>query len=342
VDAAGQAGKVTLPAPGVAAPDATAGWSPAAAARQQDKPFHDGKKRSKNVGSRTALLRVASANLQYGGLTETLDDRPWHMSMEYLTTWHPDVVLLQEMQGRAPARMQAHLWRTANALGMTPVLGPLTPDSATGNCTAVLIRTTKGLDILDAGPPPLPPGNMSPAWCEVKVQVPGVQHPVWFTSVHLPARSAASQRLQAERLASLTASRGGFTVAGGDWNCYAPADPVSPGDMESLPPHLRPVRMIRLPGGGVEADYTVHQVLSAVGLIDVAAELPPECRETDLLTPTGVTGGPRVDRFYVTGSLKDALRRYGQVFTGGSDHAALCFDMDADAITATAPPPAYP
>jgi hypothetical protein len=96
-----------------------------------------------------------------------------------------------------------HLWRTANELGMTPVLGPASPDSVSGNHPAVLVSTADGLRILDAGPPPYPAGGTAPAWCEAKVTVPGMRHPVWLISVHLPARSATSQRIQAERLACL-------------------------------------------------------------------------------------------------------------------------------------------
>jgi hypothetical protein len=162
------------------------------------------------------------ANLEYGGLSEKGDDSAWCKSMACLLDWAPDVLLLQEMNGRAPHRLQAHLWRTANELGMTPVLGPASPDSVSGNHPAVLVGTAGGLRILDAGPPPFPAGGAAPAWCEAQVAVPGMPHPVWVISVHLPARSATSQHIQAERLANLVAQRGGLVIAGGDWNGYAP------------------------------------------------------------------------------------------------------------------------
>jgi hypothetical protein len=235
--------------------------------------------------SPAGTLRVAVANLEYGGLAESGDDSGWCKTMACLLDWAPDVLLLQEMNGRAPYRLHAHLWRTANELDMTPVLGPASPDSVSGNHPAVLVCAAGGLRILDTGPPPYPAGAAAPAWCEVLVQVPGMTHPVWFISVHLPARSATSQHIQAERLAALIAQRGGLVIAGGDWNSYAPADAgrLTRPALEALPAHLRPARM-RLDGGGrLEPDYTVHLTLASIGLADAAAELSAGRRTPHLI-----------------------------------------------------------
>ncbi len=287
-------------------------------------------------------LRVAVANLEYGGLSEKGDDSAWRKSMARLLDWAPDVLLLQEMNGRAPYRLQAHLWRTASELGMTPVLGPASPDSVSGNHPAVLVHTADGLRILDAGPPPFPAGGAAPAWCEAQVAVPGMPHPVWVISVHLPARSATSQHIQAERLANLVAQRGGLVIAGGDWNGYAPADQLTSPALEGLPAHLRPARM-RLGGDGhLEADYHVHRALASVGLADAAAALPAERRTPPELTPTGVTGGARVDRIYLTSPLVPALEHYEQAATGGSDHQALLLTLRTEAAAGVTPPPPLP
>jgi endonuclease/exonuclease/phosphatase family metal-dependent hydrolase len=285
-------------------------------------------------------LRLVSANLQFGGVAENGDDSAWCKSMACLLQWRPDVLLVQEMNGRPSYRLHEHLWRTANELGMTPVLGPPSPGSVSGNHPAVLVNTAAGLQILDAGPPPCPAGGVTPSWCEVQVKVPGMAHPVWFISVHLPARSATSQRIEAERLANLIAQRGGLAVAGGDWNGYAPADPMTPAALESLPVHLRPARMRPAADGCLEPDYRVHQALASVGLADAAAELAADRRTPPELTPTGVTGGARVDRFYLTSSLVPALERYEQAATGGSDHQALLLTLSTTAAAdITAPPP---
>ncbi len=287
-------------------------------------------------------LRVAVANLEFGGLSETGDDSAWCRSMACLLQWVPDIVLVQEMNGRAAYRLQAHLWRTANELGLTPVLGPPSPDSVSGNHPAVLVRAAAGMQILDAGPPPYPAGGTAPSWCEVLVAVPGMAHPVWFISAHLPARSATSQRIQAERLANLIAQRGGLVIAGGDWNGYAPADQIAGPVLEALPAHLRPARMRLGAGGRLEPDYHVHRALASVGLADAAAELAAERRTPPELTPTGVTGGARVDRIYVTASLVPALGRYEQAATGGSDHQALLLGLSTTAAACVTPPPRLP
>jgi hypothetical protein len=60
-------------------------------------------------------LPVAVAGLQYGGLSGKGDDSAWCKSMACPLNWAPDVLLLQEMNGRAPERLHAHLWRTERA-----------------------------------------------------------------------------------------------------------------------------------------------------------------------------------------------------------------------------------
>jgi hypothetical protein len=290
----------------------------------------------------SGMLRVAVANLEYGGLSQDGDDSGWCKTMACLLDWAPDVLLIQEMNGRASYRLHAHLWRTANELEMTPVLGPPSPDSVSGNHPAVLVCTAAGFQIVDAGPPPYPAGSAAPAWCEAQVTVPGMTHPVWFISVHLPARSATSQHVQAERLATLIAQRGGLAIVGGDWNSYAPADQVTADTLAALPAHLRPARMLLAGDGSLEPDYHVHQALASVGLADAAAELLQHCRQPPDLTPTGVTGGARVDRIYVTSALVPALERYEQAVTGGSDHQALLLSVNTATAAATTPPPPLP
>jgi endonuclease/exonuclease/phosphatase family metal-dependent hydrolase len=165
---------------------------------------------------------------------------------------------------------------------------------------------------------------------------------VWLISVHLPARSATSQRIQAERLACLAARRGGLVIAGGDWNGYAPADQLTRPVLENLPAHLRPARMCLGADGRLEPDYHVHRALASVGLADAAAVLPAERRTPPELTPTGVTGGARVDRIYLTSSLVPALERYEQAATGGSDHQALLLTLSTEAAAGITPPPPLP
>jgi len=287
-------------------------------------------------------LRVAVANLQYGGLSGNGDDSAWCKSMACLAAWAPDVLLVQEMNGRAPWRLHAHLWRTANELGMTPVLGPPSPGSVSGNHPAVLVSTAAGLQILDTGPPPGPAAGAASAWCEAQVLVPGMPHPVWVISVHLPARSATSQHIQAERLACLIAQRGGLTIAGGDWNSYAPDGQLTGPALEELPAHLRPARMRLSPDGHLEPDYHVHRALASVGLADAAAELPAAHRTPPQLTPTGITGGARIDRIYLTATLVPALEHYEQAATGGSDHQALMLTLRTEAAASLTPPPPLP
>ena len=263
--------------------------------------------------------------------------------MTTLRGWDPDVVLLQEMAAPSGviAGLHAHLWRTANELGMTPLLGPPGPLSVTGNHPAILVRTSGGLTILDAGPPLWPSGGGPfPSWCHALLRVPGIPHPVAVYSVHLPARSADEQRSQAQRLASVIAQKGEIAIAGGDWNSF-PRIGAALRDLEDMPPHLRPPRMRTRPGpGGVielEPSYDVDDILTGTGLTDAAASLPPERRDPADLSGTSIYDNGRIDRFYLTPGLPGAAERYIQAETGGSDHHALLLIISRDKASAIEP-----
>jgi endonuclease/exonuclease/phosphatase family metal-dependent hydrolase len=291
-------------------------------------------------------FRVASCNLNYAGVHNG-DDSRWQASITTLRGWDPDVVLLQEMAAPAGtiAGLQAHLWRTANELGMTPLLGPPGPLSVTGNHPAVLVATGRGLKILDAGPPPFAdPGSPAPSWCQAVAQVPGIPLPVSLYSVHLPARSAQEQLAQVQRLASLIVQQGMLTVAGGDWNSF-PRDGAALRDLAGMDPHLRPPRMRTRPGPGgtmtLEPNYDVDDVLTGAGLADAAALLPPERRDPSGPAATSIYDNGRIDRFYLSPGLPAAVERYIQARTGGSDHDALLIILSrASAATVTPSEPA--
>lgn len=283
-------------------------------------------------------LRIVSANLYEGGIdTDTGSDARWHRTIDALAGWEPHIVLIQEMRSPSPQHtLRQHLYRTANALSMMPVLGPVSPEIGSGNYPAILV--SKALTIIDDGPWPAP--GTPPAWCYALVQIPGIPHPIRFYSVHLPARSVTSQLGWAEYLANRIAQLGELSIAGGDWNGFARGDAaqLTPQHLERLPPHLIPPRMRfnaareRLP------NYDVHDVLDSVGLIDAAAFMPAECREPRELTPTGHSGVGRIDRFYATPhTLAAAMRCYRQQDTGGSDHQAILLTLDL-AAAATAVP----
>jgi len=291
---------------------------------------------------RDGEFRVVSCNLNFAGVRNG-DDSRWQASITTLRRWNPDVVLLQEMAAPsgAIAGLHAHLWRTANELGMTPLLGPPGPLSVTGNHPAILVKTGGGLTILDAGPPLWGSGGGPlPSWCHALLHVPGIPHPVSVYSVHLPARSADEQRSQAQRLASVIAQRGEIAIAGGDWNSF-PRNGAACRDLNKLDPHLRPPRMHTRPslGGGIELEpnYDVDDILTGVGLTDAAASLPSGRREPPDLAATSIHDNGRIDRFYLTPGLPGAAERYIQTETGGSDHHALLLILDRDKASAITP-----
>lgn len=282
-------------------------------------------------------LRIVSANLEEGGLDADGSRARWERSVAAIGSFVPDVVCVQEMAARRdPRRLRAHLWATANVLGMIPVLG--SEGGVSGNHPAILVSPRR-LVIVDDGPPPRGPGH-DPAWCEALIQVRGGGPVFRAYSVHLPPGSAVEQLRHAERLANLAAQRGELAVIAGDWNCYAPADQITAEALAGQPPHLRAARMHLKDGQPVAANYGVHETLAAVGLNDAASGLDPDRRVPCDLTPTGINGAGRVDRFYITRELNDAgaARAYAQRDGGGSDHQFIALTLGlAEAAAAEAP-----
>lgn len=134
-------------------------------------------------------LRIASANMQEGGLDPDGSKTRWERTMTALAAWSPDVVSLQEMAARRdPRRLRAHLWMTANALGMIPILG--SEGGTSGNHPAILVHPGR-LAIMDDGPPPRGPGH-DPVWCEALLQLVPSGPALCVYSVHLPPRSQPS------------------------------------------------------------------------------------------------------------------------------------------------------
>jgi endonuclease/exonuclease/phosphatase family metal-dependent hydrolase len=283
------------------------------------------------------VIRLASANLQEGGLGPDGSAARWERTIAALAGWSPDVVCVQEMAARRdPQRLRAHLWATANALGMIPVLG--SEGGISGNHPAILASPRK-LVITDDGPPPRAPGH-DPAWCEAVLSLVPAGPVIRVYSVHLPPGSAGEQLMRAERLASLIAQRGELAIAAGDWNCWSPGDQLTAAGLAAMPPHLRTARMHVRPGEPLSARYDVHNTLAGIGMIDAAAGLQPARRDPRDLTPTGINGGGRVDRIYVTDALWDcgAVRSYAQVDGGGSDHQLVMITLGLDELaSATAP-----
>lgn len=314
-------------------------------------------------GEHGRMLRVASANLQHGGLSVTGDPARLDATIAVLrrADWDPDIVLVQEVTARAEPglvqsrmdmprqqrenlnrRMSAcaeaaareHLDGIASRLGMRAVLGPVQPWLFSRSHPAILVRDDPALEIVLTGPPTATSSGADPSWCQAGIMISGLAYPLVCYSVHLPARSAVMQRMQAEWLASVIAQRGELAIVGGDWNCYARAGAPSTRELEAMPPHLRPPRMV-CDHGRLRPDHAVHDTLAGTGLADAAAHLAGPDRQ-ELAATTERHG--RIDRFYVTPELLPALRQYRHEDIGGSDHHLIGLTLDMDALAQAEPP----
>lgn len=287
---------------------------------------------SSTIG-RPGGLRLALVNWQYGGLNldNPSDDAGWQATVDVLAEQQPDVVLCQEIDaGGNPNRVWRHLWRTANAVGLSPILGPAgARRAATGLHTALLVRVSTGLRVVDQWPPP---GVAAPAacWCTAELAIPGLDWSLRVSSMHLCARSPVEQLRAAQVITSYIADdEDQLHIVAGDTNGYGRGGPVpAPAEVAALRRRERLVRC--LPGTG-EPNYDVDDTFTAAGLVDVAAVLPADSREPAELSGTwhgpGAAWFERIDRCYASPPLAEAATAYRQVKTG-SDHDAVFVDFD--------------
>lgn len=282
------------------------------------------------AAAENATLSVICANTCFGGIDEDGSTSRWDALVKYLLGRQPDVLLLQEMRGATPAGTEAHVAATAEALGMAPAaLGPPAPGAPIGAEHHTAILTGPGLEVVPHDRPQVHPWDALP-WAEVQVQVPGLPFPVWFYSVHLPPSRHTGQMLHAEKLAATVARRarkGQLAFVGGDFNCLAPADGYSQEQLAAMPQDVWPARVRVLPDGSLEPKLGVHGELSAAGLADIAAGLPPGLRTPPALTPSGTAGG-RVDRGYAHAALAAAVTGCRQVrLRDATDHDIVEFTV---------------
>ena len=279
-------------------------------------------------------VKVASVNWDYGGIGQDGSTARWAQTIEALLQVRPQVVLCQELGVPQPGlHLARHVRRTANALGMEPVLGPVVPGARSALHIAILIDTrSTGWRIDDEGPyQGRGCGGPARAWCMAELGIAGVPRPLQLFSAHFPARSAVAQLAQAQNLAALAA--GQLALIGGDFNSFARGGPaISSGELDALPPALRVSRCRTGADGQLEPDFSADDVLTRrAGLADIAALRWQVHRDPAGLAPTG-RGGARIDRFYGSPALAAAAASYRQ-FPIGSDHQAVLLDLDLTKVT---------
>lgn len=279
-------------------------------------------------------IRIASANLLDGGLSQDGTAARREQSAAALRGWQPHLVLIQELYAPGEELVRRHFRALANATGMEPAALGL-PRGSRRLRTGILAGT-RTVEILDDGPAP---ARDAPYWAEAAVRIRATGTVLHLTSVHAPATTAAGQLAEAERLATRTAQRGQLSIAGGDWNCYTPGDALTEDELSTLPPHLRPARM-RQAGGRLTANYDVHDTLTMAGLADPVPGLPRDRRDPPDPPGTGSHPRARIDRFYLWPGkeLLPAVRCYHQKPNPGSDHQMIMLCLDPAALASAVPP----
>ena len=77
---------------------------------------------------------------------------------------------------------------------------------------AIMVRAHPDFQVVHTGPPSSAAGAIAPAWSQAIVSIDGLPNPVAFYSIHMPARSAVGQLMQAEWLATFLAQRGEIDI----------------------------------------------------------------------------------------------------------------------------------
>lgn len=269
-----------------------------------------------------STLTVVSANLEEGGIDPDGSTQRREQTAALLKTMNPDIVLVQELIAW-PGRERREFRALANLLGLEPAAWS-PPRGAKRQRSGILVRTGT-LTVLDDGPDY--PG--APCQAEAIVRHKATETHITVVSVHAAASNAVEQVWEAQRLASKIGRGSTPAIAGGDWNCYVPGDPVTEDELRDRP-ELLPARTI-IGHGEYTISHQVHDTLQACGLADPVPLLPQDRLHPAHPGGTGSTSG-RIDRIYLyPGALLPAVLRYDQVPNPGSDHDAIAVTIDMDA-----------
>ena len=249
---------------------------------------------------RDERLTVALVNFSGTGADSGEDRR--QVLAGLLRAESAQVVLCQQVPGEEPDDICRDLQSAVREAGMTAmaVRRASQPDPAgrPGCHTAILVRGSAGLDIVDTGPADVP-------WSEALLTVAGIPHPVRFYSTSLPDGSKTRQRQYATQLAgrgtALARADGELAFAGGNWNCLAPADNYTQPQLRRMPERSHLAAIDMWCDDTLEPVLDVHNALDDAGLADVAASVPLRYRYPPELRPTG-RGGAHLPRLCSPGS----------------------------------------
>jgi hypothetical protein len=99
-------------------------------------------------------LRLACANLHFGGISPAGDLSPLFETLAVLSGWDVHIALLQEVSAGDEIGLKKHVRLIASELGMTlAALGAQAPMTYGPNRPAVFVCEPAGLKIVDYGPP---------------------------------------------------------------------------------------------------------------------------------------------------------------------------------------------
>jgi endonuclease/exonuclease/phosphatase family metal-dependent hydrolase len=203
-------------------------------------------------------MKIMTWNTLFGGFDGS-DDRRYQLILEVVRNERPDVLLLQELKGY-DANGGSRLFQTEQALGMRGLIG-LAPH--TGQHTAVFFKP--GIEPVSFEVDAV---HFHHAASIAKLQLPGVEEPITFASVHLCPNSPRVRWREAGYLVNL-ADPSRLALVAGDFNSVSPHDP-EPIGWANLAAHYRS-RYV-LPGSET-ADRETLATFYHHGFIDVAHRL---------------------------------------------------------------------
>jgi hypothetical protein len=269
----------------------------------------------------TAVLTVASLNLQYGAAVQGR----WPDHVAIIRGVSPHLILLQECDWLADV---GHATQAALDLGLTVEVAP-----SAGLPTAVAWDPGRlnriGCDTHYAT-------RLHHGYCAPRFEVLGLDDPLPVPLVAISTHLIPTSAEQAAAEAALVGSRayryGGLGLVGGDIN-HCPLHDPEP-DWDTAQPYHRMARCRRRSRDDEpwQANRIVGQTLRDGSFTDVAAHVAERRADPSLLRATA-RGGIRCDQAHVTPALAPTIEDYRPVDTGGaSDHDLIAFTLDLTRI----------
>jgi endonuclease/exonuclease/phosphatase family metal-dependent hydrolase len=272
-------------------------------------------------------ITIAVQNLQHGGFADEsgreTDRRP--LIFQRLKDADADIVILNEAR-RWTTGDHGPLGLAMSELGMYPAPAPRVANDL-GSIILIRWKTM--------GPFRFANHDLSEqtvhGFSNVSFAIDGVAQPLTVAATHINPYSPTAAIAEADLVVTRAFRKGCLAVIGGDFN-FPPSRGPEPDYTVMRPYNLASRTLPDTDGTGLPPNRQLAQAIERRGFVDAALHLHDQTGNEELLARTA--SDDRIDRFYVSEPLADALVRYELLDTpqGASDHHGVLIELDTDRI----------